>query len=185
MRPPRLMAFGVVAVFLPLLLPSNLLASKRNPADFPLRVHVYECNQIIQMGPSGGINFVDGTGRANLIENGEPKGFDFSFRCLDHVNYSSGYETYLARWKKPNAVLEILVPVMGKPNATNACELKVALKDGLVYHTHNGRLLEQPAAIYKKWMEKVQFDPEHGKNEPISPATATPAAPVSAAPKAP
>jgi hypothetical protein len=31
---------------------------------------------------------------------------------------------------------------------------------------------EEPAAKYKQWMEKVQYDPEHDKNEPVETAPA-------------
>ncbi len=176
MRSTRFAALGGITVFL--LISLNALASKRDPADYPLRVHVYRRAQTVHYGSGGGVDFVDGTGRANLFENGQPKGFDFSFRCSQRLNDSWGYETYLARWKKPSAILEILMPVMGKPNATVACQLNVAMKDSMVYYTSNGLLAEEPAAAYKEWMEKVQYDPEHGKDEPVSPATAAPAAPA-------
>jgi hypothetical protein len=43
--------------------------------------------------------------------------------------------------------------------------LKVEMKES-AYYKHNGLLNEEPAAVFKAWMEKRQYDPEHGKNEP-------------------
>ena len=35
---------------------------------------------------------------------------------------------------------------------------------------------EEPAADFKKWMVKHDYDPEHGKNVPVKPETASDAA---------
>jgi hypothetical protein len=153
-------------------------AGSHNPEDYPLRVHIYQVNNRIFYSPGHTIESVDGDGKANLFENSEPKGFDFAFHCSREVTNSSGYETYLAKWKKSGSSLEILLPVMGKPNATDGCELKVVMKDSMAYHTHSGVLYEEPSAAYKGWMDKVQYDPEHGKNQPVEPVQA--AAPASA-----
>lgn len=80
---------------------------------------------------------------------------------------SPGYETYLARWKKPGKSIEILLPAFGKPNADESCELKVVMKDGFVYRRRNGSVIEVPAAEWKDWMQRHQYDPENGKNEPV------------------
>jgi hypothetical protein len=79
---------------------------------------------------------------------------------------SDGFETYPARWKKPGKTLELIEPQFGKPGAYDSCELNVAMKENMAYHRHNGSLGEEPAH-YKEWMDKVQYDPEHGKNEPV------------------
>jgi hypothetical protein len=111
---------------------------------------------------------VDGEGRADLFENGQPRGFDFGYACADRLMASPGFETYPARWKKRGQTLEILQPVMGKPGAFDACEMKVTLKEDSVYFRHNGGLDEEPAATFKAWMEKHHYDPEHGKNTPLA-----------------
>lgn len=78
---------------------------------------------------------------------------------------SPAYETYFARWKKTGREIELLLPVMGKPNAAGSCTLKVEMKNS-AYVRHNGAVEEEPVAAFKEWMEKHQYDPEHGKNEP-------------------
>jgi hypothetical protein len=147
------------------------LAASHSTADYSLRVHIYQFNSHSHYyGPQyygQKVDYVDGEGRANLFENGEPRGFDFGYRCGARLMSSAGYETYFARWKKPGKALEILLPQFGKPGAFDTCELKVEMKENSVYHRHNGLLSEEPASKYKEWMEKVQYDPEHGKNEPV------------------
>jgi hypothetical protein len=82
------------------LLTMPALAGKTSAADFPLRVHIFSYNGHSHYYDRS-LDMVDGEGRANLFENGEPRGFDFSYRCADRLRVSPGYETYLARWKKP------------------------------------------------------------------------------------
>lgn len=148
------------------------LAGGPNPADYTLRVQVFQANSHSHYRERL-LDYVDGEGRANLFENGQPRGFDFSYRCGQRLMTSAAYETYPARWRKPGKEIEILLPVMGKPGAGRSCGLKVAMKEG-AYYRHNGALEEEPAAAFKAWMEKHQYDPERGKNEPVN--TATPAA---------
>ena len=45
--------------------------------------------------------------------------------------------------------------------------LKVAMKQDTVYIRRNGQVREEPAARFKQWMVKHQYDPEHGMNEPV------------------
>lgn len=169
----RVFLCGLGGLAICLLVSTEALAGGRNAADYPFRVHIYQVGGVSHYGQTRTLDVVDGEGRANLFENGEPRGFDFSYRCQERLRGSAGYETYLARWKKQNQTLEILLPQFGKPGAYDSCELKVLMKDA-VYYRHNGSLDEEPAAKLKAWMEKVQYDPERGKNEPI-PVTPAPA----------
>jgi hypothetical protein len=168
-----LSGFAAFAVF-----STAVLAGSPNVANYPLRVHIVSNNNRTHYHDRI-VDYVDGEGRADLYENGQPRGFNYGFRCDDRVRLSEGYETYPARWKKPSAELEILQPVLGKPGATWACTLKVEMKDNIVYVRHNGMVEEQPAARFKEWMDKRQYDPEHGKDEPTpaknEPATDAPA----------
>ena len=145
------------------------VAGSPNTADYPLRVHLYQVSQHSHY-VRGMLDFVDGEGRANLFENSEAHAFDYRFRCGERLMTSPGYETYLARWRKPGRELDILLPVMGKPNAAGSCVLKVEMKNS-AYVRHNGALEEQPVAAFKEWMEKHQYDPEHGRNESVNQAS--------------
>jgi len=163
-----LTAFAASALF-----STSALAGSPNVADYPLRVHVVQNSNRTHYHDRM-VDYVDGEGRADLYESGQPRGFDYGFRCDDRVRLSEGYETYPARWKKPGRELEILQPVMGKPGAVWACNLKVEMKGSSVFVRHNGLVEEEPAAKFKDWMDRRQYDPEHGKNEPIPAAPASP-----------
>jgi hypothetical protein len=160
-----------------LLLSTFALAGKTSAADYPLRVHIFSYNGHSHYYDRS-LEMVDGEGRANLYENSEPKGFDFSYRCADRLRVSPGYETYMARWKKPGREIEILLPVFGKPGAVDGCVLEVLMKD-TTYTRHNGLIGEEPVSDFKNWMDKHQYDPEHGKDQPVNPP-APPAAAQSA-----
>ena len=66
-------------------------AGKPNVADFPLRVHIFGLNGTAHYYARS-LDSVDGEGRANLYENGEPRGFDFSYDCADRLRVSPGFE---------------------------------------------------------------------------------------------
>jgi hypothetical protein len=151
-----------------LLLATAAWAGKWSAADFPLRVRIFQFNAHSHYYDRS-LDAVDGEGPADLFENGQPLGFDFGYECGSRIMVSPGYETYMARWKKPGRELEILLPTLGgKPGEMNSCNLEVTLKDDLVYVRHNGLMSEEPAAKYKAWMIKHQYDPEHGLNIPAN-----------------
>lgn len=143
-------------------------AGTHRPADYPLRIHVFEVNWHSHYRYSN-LESVDGEGRANLYENGAPHAFDFAYTmCSQRFRGNMGYETYMARWKKTGRELEVLLPVMGKPGQTDACELKIVMKDTAAYFRRNGLLGEEPASVFKDWMAKHEYDPEHGKDLPVN-----------------
>jgi hypothetical protein len=143
----------------------SLSAESRNPADYPLRVHIFSRNEAT-FYHNRALDEAKGEGRANLFENGEPRGVDFSFDCSQKLQTSFGFETYPAKWKKSNEELVVLLPVFGKSNAYFTCNLKTRMKND-AYFLHNGRLESEPTAQYKAWMIKHDYDPERGKNTPI------------------
>ena len=158
---PHLLPFLLLGV-------AGLAFAGKNLADYPLRVHVFGRN---------GTTFyrmraeqeAKGEGRADLFENGEARGMDFQFDCSKRLMVSSGFETYPARWKKPNEQLEVLIPEFGKQNSYSTCTFKVQMKD-FAYFRRNGVLLTEPITAYKEWMVKRDYDPEHGKNIPATSA---------------
>lgn len=157
-------------------------AESRNPADYPLRVHIFRRSETT-FYHNRQTEEAKGEGRANLFEGGEPKGIDFQFECDTKLQTSSGYETFPAKWKKPGQELVILEPQFGKAGY-DTCHLKVMVKD-FAYVTHSGNLTTEPVGTFKQWMVRHQYDPEQGKNAPIRLAAdaapvgsgATPAAP--------
>ncbi len=158
-----------------------LYAESHNLADYPLRIHIYRRNETTFYHHRQEEE-AKGEGRANLYENGEPKGVDFQFECDNKLQTSSGYETFPAKWKKPGQELVILQPQFGK-SGYDTCRLKVMVKD-FVYVTRNGNLNSEPIDVFKQWMAKHDYDPEHGKTTPtqLAPQAANPTRPAPAEP---
>jgi len=150
-----------------------LKAESHNPADYPLRIHIYRRNETT-FYQNRQAQEAKGEGRANLFQDGMPERIDFQFECDTKLQTSSGFETFPARWKKPGQELVILQPQFGK-SGYDTCKLKVMVKD-FVYVARNGNLTTEPAAIFKQWMTKHDYDPEHGKNAPtqLAPAGSPP-----------
>ena len=159
-------------------LAATAAAESHNPADYPLRIHVFRRSETT-FYHNRQAEEAKGEGRANLFEGGEPKGIDFQFECATKLQTSSGFETFPAKWKKPGQELVILEPQFGK-SSYDTCHLKVMMKD-FVYVTRSGNLTTEPAAIYKQWMTKHDYNPEQGKNTPtqITPVQAAPTTPNS------
>ena len=155
---------------------ASLIAESKNPADYPLRVHVFGREQTTFYHD----RFAEeskGTGRANLFEKGQPHAVDFSYDCSEKLRASFGYETYPAKWKKPGQELVVLMPVFGKANTFFTCSFKTDVKD-FAYLAHDGKMGSESPAEFKAWMIKHEYDPENGKNMPIKMAP-EPAKPVS------
>jgi hypothetical protein len=144
----------------------------KNLADYPLRIHIFNRSETTFYHMRAEEE-ARGEGRANLFENSEARGVDFQFDCPKRLMASSGFETYPARWKRPNEQLEVLIPEFGKQNSYSTCTFKVQMKD-FAYFRRNGILRTEPVAAFKEWMVKHDYDPEHGKNTP------TPSAPNTA-----
>lgn len=140
-------------------------AESKNAADYPLRVHVFGRNEVTFYHWRYAEE-AKGEGRANLFQNGEARGVDFTFDCSQKLKASFGYETYPAKWKKPNQELTVLLPVFGKSNAYFTCSFKTDVKD-FAYASRNGHLNSEPVDQFRAWMVKHDYDPEHGKETPI------------------
>ena len=148
-----------------LLIPAMMFADSKNAADYPLRVHIFNRSETTFYHDRVR-DEAKGEGRANLFEGGEPHGVDFSFDCSEKLRASFGYETYPAKWKKQGKELTVLLPVFGKTGAYFTCNLKTDVKD-FAYAKANGSMREEPVAEFKAWMQKHDYDPEHGKNVPV------------------
>ncbi len=160
------MRFFRFIALLTILVSTLSFADSKDPADYPLRIHVFNRSQTT-FYHNRLEDEAKGEGRANLFENGEPRGVDFSYECSEKVKPSFGFETYPAKWKKQGQELVVLMPVFGKAGKYFTCNFKTDLKD-FAYMAHNGQLRSEPSADFKAWMQKHDYDPEHGKNEPAN-----------------
>jgi len=157
---------GAVALAL-VLLGTASLAESHDPADYPLRLHIFKVSSHVHRR-HGLVWWVEGEGRANIFDNGNPAGIDFAYRCGDRFMDSSGYETYPAKWKRPGETLVILTHRIGS-DTTEPCDLKVDVKE-FVYLGRNSEQTGSPEVL-KQWMIDHHYDPEHGLNEPVGAPT--------------
>ncbi|HXB61848.1 MAG TPA: hypothetical protein VNU94_03220 [Acidobacteriaceae bacterium] len=148
-----------------LLATTSLYAESKDPANYPLRVHVFSYSETTFYHREY-LDEAKGEGRANLFENSEAHGVDFSFECDQKLKTSFGYETYPAKWKKPGKELTVLLPVFGKTGDYVACTFKTDVKD-FAYASHKDGLGQESVDDYKAWMVRTGYDPEHGKNVPM------------------
>ena len=146
---------------------TKALADSKNPADYPLRLHIFGRSQTeFYYSRMRSLDETQGDGRANLYENGEARGLDFNYQCSYKVRASFGYETYPARWKKQGKTLVVLLPVFGQSGKFFTCDFNADMKDFAYAQGKNG-LHSEPVAEFKLWMQRHDYDPEHGKEVPV------------------
>jgi len=149
--------------------PPILSAGSHKPSDFPLRVAIFGAAGH-DHSAYGSFQFAEGEGRGDLFENGQPHAIDFQYHCSKRFRASVGYETFMARWKKPRHVMELLLPEIGKPGSSSVCQLMVDVRETQAYVAlPGGEAAVIPAASFKLWMDKAQYDPENGKESPLIP----------------
>jgi hypothetical protein len=144
----------------------NAHAAARNPADYPLRVHIYDRHQ----SHSAKWRTYTGHGRGNVFDGDEVHAMEYTFVCYDDFLVNEAGEDYPARWKKPGLSLELLMGVVGSDTRTRTCELKVALKDYVFLHL-NGKLTQisqeeyqarqQAHAEREQALAPTDVDPSH------------------------
>ena len=144
-----------------------MVAESKDPADYPLRLHIFGRSQTsFYYSRARSLDETQGDGRANLYENGEARGLDFNYQCSYKVRASFGYETYPARWKKQGKTLVVLMPIFGQAGKFFTCDFNADMKD-FAYASSKDGLRSEPVAEFKLWMERHDYDPEHGKDVPV------------------
>jgi len=170
MRPVLLFALSTFAVCMAV--STAVEAGGPNEANYPLRVHILKFNKRAGKGDeaknlSDAPDFVQGMGVADLFENGQPQGFQFSYDCIYGVQASQGYSNVPARWKKKGKRLEILVPEPKKPSNLDSCPLDVEITPLLAFYWKDGRISEERIEVLKAWMVKHQYNPEDDQEDPV------------------
>lgn len=165
MRVSNWVAGGLVVVGM--VASAGMRAESKNPADYPLRLQIFGRSQTSWYHSRlRELDETQGDGRADLYEGGEARGVDFRYECGYKVRPSFGYETYPARWKKPGKKLIVLLPQFGESGKFFTCEFDTDVKDFAYSRSRNG-LRSEPVAQYKLWMQRHDYDPEHGKDTPV------------------
>jgi hypothetical protein len=180
MRRAFLVALGLIGFCL---FPATRSFAK-DADDFPLRVVIFRntehgrhTREFKSFNETQ--DYLDGIGQADLFENSMPVAFEYNYSCMPGMRISGGYEAFPARWRKRDKTLEILVPEPGKPWNNESCVLHATMQPAMVFYwSDDDDVMQEPAAKFKEWMVKHQFDPENGKVMPIEadPAAAPPPA---------
>jgi len=104
---------------------------------------------------------------------------DFPLRVVIFRNTEHGRHTREAKSfnDTPDYLDGILLPEPGRPWNNVSCVLHATMEPGMVFFWNDDDVMQEPAAKFKEWMVKHQFDPENGKITPIEPVPV--AAPVS------
>ena len=164
-------------VGLALLLPTETPAAK-DPAEYPLRVHVIRTRW--RSCPNG----FSGWGRGNIEDGQSVRGFDFGYECSFSVKPTTTGATYAGKWKKPGSRLAVLTARLGETNKYEECEFKTTMQAG-VYALERGnlRLLTEGeyAARLERRRQSALTRPEEDAGGTPSPA-ADENAPASPAP---
>lgn len=85
-----------------------------------------------------------GAGRADLFIADNPRGVTFTYdNCLGRVSVTMPHQPFLARWKKPGRVLELLVPMVTRKGRQqwDRCQLNVTVEDFVYLLLRNGALV--------------------------------------------
>jgi hypothetical protein len=149
---------------------SVLSASDKKVEDYALRLHIFSREEHTHYH-RGVEEATRGDGRANLFADGEVHAVDFHFDCGEKIERSVGYETYMAKWKKPGQKLQVLFPVFGKAGKFFTCDLDTDVKPDVAYYSRGGSLQTEPWDKFKDWMVRHDYDPEHGKDAPANAGT--------------
>ena len=152
-------------------------------ARWPLRVHVLaidETHRTVRMQPNwssgsvpdasgempasssgggsstlgGGNDDFSGTGRADLVTPPDATaGLKFTYEGCNRVRVAPGFQALEARWTKPGARLEVLIPAEAvKDGATRMarCTLKVTMQEFVYLRMPNGAIVRVSQEAYAK-----------------------------------
>jgi hypothetical protein len=127
-----------------------LVFAGKNPANYPLKVHILQQNWA-----SRNLRYNDnrGEGRGNIWEGDSIHAFDYTYECGFGLRRTARNQPYLGKWKKPQHSLALLAPKIGKDNKYQECDLKTTVHAG-VYVLGGGGITELSQEEFKTWKAK-------------------------------
>ncbi len=135
-----------------LLLCFSLSASSKDPADYPLKVHILQQSWASRNLVRG---VYRGEGRGNIWDAaGLVHGFDYTYDCSFPLARTARNQSYPAKWSKPQLRLTILAGEIGKTDKYSECTLKTTVRDG-VYILAGGVISEMSQEDYKAGKAKM------------------------------
>jgi hypothetical protein len=133
-----------------LLSPAAALCAK-DSSDYPLRVEIlmnrwdrYRPFPVREPG-----NFVYRVkGQGNIMDGSSVHAFEFTYASDRVVRYTAPGQTYGARWKKPQRVLEVHAPIVGHEGKFVTCDMDTTVHEG-VYVGRGSAITEISQADYR------------------------------------
>jgi hypothetical protein len=133
------------------LLSPALALSAKDTGDYPLKVEIL-WNHWERYNLFANSQFPDFqykvNGRGNVTEGSAVHAFDFEYNGRVNIASVPLEQTFLARWKKPQQQLEILMPNVGHEGKYFACDIETLVHEG-VYAGKGSSVHEVSQADYK------------------------------------
>jgi hypothetical protein len=130
-------AAGVVLFF------SAIALAGKNLAEYPLQIQIVESHWHRHSDGS-----VDGWGRGDIKDGQSIHAFDFTYESVGPFQRTVGDGHYLAKWKKEQLKLEMLVGEIGSPDKFRTYDLKTSVRED-VYIPSPGGAVAVSQAEYK------------------------------------
>lgn len=124
----------------------------KDPADYPVKVHILEQNWASHNLYRSEFR---ATGRGNIWEGDSIHAFDFKYSCFVGLRRTARNQPFLAKWKKPQLRLTLLVEQIGKSDKYQECELETSVHDG-VYMLGPGGISEMSQQDFKTFRTRRQ-----------------------------
>jgi len=124
----RLTLFLGFLFFLPV-----LSFAGKNLADYPLQIQIVESHWHRHHDGS-----VDGWGRGNVKDAESIHAFDFSYESSAPFQRTVGDARYVAKWKKEQLRIEMLVGEIGAPDKYHTYDLRTSVRDDVYVPGPNG-----------------------------------------------
>ncbi|MGA7558957.1 MAG: hypothetical protein WCF61_15760 [Terriglobales bacterium] len=137
-----------LTVGVPLLLAVSSLAGK-NLAEYPLQIQVIESHW--HRHRNGGMESVDGWGRADVRNGDSVRGFDFTYSEAQPFQRTIGDAHYLAKWKKEPQRMEMLVGEIGASDKYKTYDLKTSLREDVYVPGPDGAVAVSQQEYKDKW----------------------------------
>jgi hypothetical protein len=131
-----------------------LLFADKDPAKYPLKVHILQQNW---SSHNVRYNEYRATGRGNLWEGDSVHAFDFKYDCSFGLTRTARNQPYFGKWKTPQTKLALLAIKIGKNNNYQECTLNTTVREG-VYIVGEGGISEMSQQDYKAWKAKRAQD---------------------------
>jgi hypothetical protein len=150
------------------LLSPALALSAKDTSDYPLKVeilwHHWERYNLSTNSQFPYFQYkVNGHG--NITDGNTVHAFDFEYKGSENIASVPLGQTFLARWKKPQLQLEILMPNVGHEGKYFACDMETLVREGVYAGKGSG--------VH----EISQADYQAGKLSPTTSKAAQPSAP--------